>query len=312
MKNPRVSIIIPVYNGANYMAQAIDSALNQTYSNIEIIVVNDGSKDNGATEKIALNYESKIVYIRKENGGVASALNYGIRNMTGDIFCWLSHDDVYMPDKIEKQIKFHLSFNEPLGFISYHDYYNINDKNEVISRRDVERDDRDIFKLLTYKFPLNFCSVFLPKKIIEDVGLFDENNPVWADHKMLVDVAAKYPFKYMSGIFTKIRRHGNQVTNTNSLMKKYSNDSLIYGLEVYLKNNSEITVKEKMALLKTIIKDTSIRGYIQAAENSLHQIKEISYLQYIRYRIISQFNYMLKRLRKSLRNSIFFRFKNSH
>jgi glycosyltransferase involved in cell wall biosynthesis len=70
-----VSIVIPVYNGANYLADAIDSALNQTYSRFEIIVMNDGSKDNGATERVALSYGDRIRYFAKPNGGVASALN---------------------------------------------------------------------------------------------------------------------------------------------------------------------------------------------------------------------------------------------
>ena len=69
---PRVSIVIPVYNGANYLREAIDSALAQTYKNVEIIVVNDGSTDNGETEQIAQSYGDRIRYFRKENGGVSS------------------------------------------------------------------------------------------------------------------------------------------------------------------------------------------------------------------------------------------------
>ena len=104
MKKPMVSIVIPVYNGANYVREAIDSALAQTYKNVEVIVVNDGSKDDGATERICLSYGNKIRYIQKENGGVSSALNMGIKNMKGEYFSWLSHDDKYEIDKIEKQI----------------------------------------------------------------------------------------------------------------------------------------------------------------------------------------------------------------
>ena len=76
--SPLVSIVIPVYKGATYMRIAIDSALAQTYLNTEVIVVNDGSPDDGETEKIALSYGDKIRYFTKPNGGCASALNFGI------------------------------------------------------------------------------------------------------------------------------------------------------------------------------------------------------------------------------------------
>ncbi|QQS65316.1 glycosyltransferase family 2 protein [Candidatus Saccharibacteria bacterium] len=103
---PKVSIIIPVYNGSNFLKEAIDSALAQTYKNLEIIVVNDGSADQGKTEKIAMSYGSKIRYYKKVNGGVSTALNLGIKKMTGDYFSWLSHDDIYYPKKIENQVRF--------------------------------------------------------------------------------------------------------------------------------------------------------------------------------------------------------------
>lgn len=105
MMEPKVSIVIPVFNGANYMRDAIDSALNQTYKNCEVIVVNDGSEDGGKTEQIAKSYGTKIRYFYKENGGVATAVNLGIQNMTGEYFAWLSHDDMFYPQKIQKQVE---------------------------------------------------------------------------------------------------------------------------------------------------------------------------------------------------------------
>src|SRR5579862_6874144 len=98
---PLVSIVIPVYNGANYLRAAINSALAQTYKNIEVIVVNDGSRDDGQTDAIAKEYGDRVRYFSKENGGCGSALNFGIANMRGDYFSWLSHDDTYLPRKIE-------------------------------------------------------------------------------------------------------------------------------------------------------------------------------------------------------------------
>ncbi|CAG1021376.1 partial heptose III glucuronosyltransferase, partial [Methylococcales bacterium] len=100
----KVSIIIPAYNAANFIADAVGSALSQTYHNIEVIVVNDGSNDGGLTEAIAKSFGDSIRYFHKPNGGVASALNFGISKMQGDLFSWLSHDDIYTPDKIEREV----------------------------------------------------------------------------------------------------------------------------------------------------------------------------------------------------------------
>lgn len=102
---PLVSIIIPVYNGSNYLAECIDSALAQTYTPIEVIVVNDGSTDEGKTADVATRYGDKIRYIEQVNGGVSRALNRGIDEMRGEFFSWLSHDDLYKPRKIEVQIE---------------------------------------------------------------------------------------------------------------------------------------------------------------------------------------------------------------
>src|SRR4030065_1713637 len=97
--NLKVSIVIPVYNGSNYLRGAIDSALAQTYKNIEVIVVNDGSDDGGKTEAIANSYGDKIRYICKKNGGVSTQLNVGILAAGGEFISWLSNDDGYIPDK---------------------------------------------------------------------------------------------------------------------------------------------------------------------------------------------------------------------
>lgn len=112
LSKPLVSVIIPVYNGSNYLSHAINSVLEQTYENIELIIINDGSNDNGKTEAIALSAKSdrfKIKYLYKQNGGVASSLNKGIEECGGDYVCWLSHDDVFPKDKIAKQIDYLLN-----------------------------------------------------------------------------------------------------------------------------------------------------------------------------------------------------------
>ncbi|MGQ4648016.1 glycosyltransferase [Lyngbya aestuarii] len=96
--NPLVSILINNYNYARFLPEAIDSALNQTYSNIEVIVVDDGSTDD--SRKIIKTYGDKIVPILKQNGGQASAFNAGFAASKGEIICFLDSDDIFKPGKV--------------------------------------------------------------------------------------------------------------------------------------------------------------------------------------------------------------------
>ena len=99
----KVSIIIPVYNAEQFLDECINSTLNQTYDNIEIIAENDGSTDN--SKNILEKFNSKIKIIHKINGGTASALNAGIKEMNGEWFKWLSADDVLKRNCIDVLIK---------------------------------------------------------------------------------------------------------------------------------------------------------------------------------------------------------------
>ena len=188
-KNPLVSIIIPAYNASNYLAEAIDSALAQTYSNIEIIVVNDGSEDNCKTREVAKSYGEKIRYIEKENGGSSSALNTGIKNMRGEWFSWLSHDDLYAPNKVQEQVDYINSleskkvennvlfsasvlidangkvlypFNEKQAKFIANVVNNLNGNNALL-----------VAELTKYTF--HGCSCFVHRDVFKEIGMFDES-----------------------------------------------------------------------------------------------------------------------------------------
>ena len=177
---PKVSIVIPVYNGANYLNESIDSALAQTYSNLEIIVVNDGSCDDGATERIALSYGDRIRYFRKENGGVSSALNYGIQKMTGDYFSWLSHDDKYEPEKVANSVAYLSGFEGRDRLVAMCGAYYIDSKSEKI--RDVDyrlpKNTRlsgmDVVEYILHHGVLNGCCMLIPKAAFDECGGFNE------------------------------------------------------------------------------------------------------------------------------------------
>ena len=104
MKNILVSVVIPNYNYGRYLAETIDSVLAQTYPNIEIVVVDDGSTD--ASLEILARYEKNgIKVVRQKNSGVGAARNNGARNSSGDLIAFLDSDDIWLPEKTEKQIE---------------------------------------------------------------------------------------------------------------------------------------------------------------------------------------------------------------
>lgn len=235
---PLVSIIIPVYNGGNYLKLAIESALAQTYKNIEVLVINDGSTDND-TRKIALSYGDKIRYFEKENGGVSSALNYGITLMNGEWFSWLSHDDEYFPDKIEKQIKLVRTINESDvdRTLIYSSFVLIDSNgNEIITRNkncNKKFEGKEMFEYVLKKhFTLCGLSLLIPKRLFEKYGLFDLNYKYIQDEKMWhTFMLNDAKFLCSNDIIAKSRVHGEQVTVKKHEL--YYKEMEIYAGELY-------------------------------------------------------------------------------
>jgi glycosyltransferase involved in cell wall biosynthesis len=101
-----VSVIIPAYNAAPYIKETLDSVFAQTYTSFQIIVVNDGSPDTEALERILLPYRDRITYLKQENRGLSGARNTGLRAATGSMVALLDADDLWTPDYLEEQTKF--------------------------------------------------------------------------------------------------------------------------------------------------------------------------------------------------------------
>lgn len=217
--NPLVSIVIPVYNGANYMREAIDSALAQTYKNLEIIVVNDGSTDDGETERIALSYGDKITYYNKENGGCASALNYGISKMNGQWFSWLSHDDVYFPEKVKSAVDLinEKRLTDEKTVVCCGSMSIDAEGKEVISRKNVSAattfTPEQKFSIFMGGTALNGCALLIPKTALEAVGPFRTDYTYILDWMYWVELALKgYSFFEYPDVLVKNRKHRQQVS----------------------------------------------------------------------------------------------------
>ncbi len=103
---PKVSVIIPAYNIAKYIAETLDSAFIQTFTNFEIIVINDGSPDTEEFENVLKPYLDKIVYLKQANIGAGAARNFGIETARGELIAFLDGDDIWFPEFLESQVKF--------------------------------------------------------------------------------------------------------------------------------------------------------------------------------------------------------------
>lgn len=226
--SPLISIIIPVYNGADYMREAIDSALAQTYKNIEIIVVNDGSTDNGETEKIALSYGDKIRYFYKENGGCASALNFGISQMRGEFFSWLSHDDVYLPQKVENSVRAYYDNNLDTHNTVIMCKSAVINENSKIIRTSLDKargliNPNKMFSLLLGFGNINGCALLIPKTILNAIGPFSVEYTYILDYRYWFYITLNnFNFFETADVSVKNRRHKNQVSVKKShlLMKE--------------------------------------------------------------------------------------------
>jgi glycosyltransferase involved in cell wall biosynthesis len=283
-KTPLVSVVIPVYNGADFLGAAIDSVLGQTYSNIEILVVNDGSTDGGMTREVANSYEGRIRYFEKENGGISTALNLGIKEMKGDYFSWLSHDDLFTSTKIEKQILF-LEEKTEISLI-YADYLFIDKNgNQLPERKDIysKAGKNFIFQLLTY-FPINGITTLIHKNILVDVGFFNEELRTSQDYDYWFRCSKKYPVIFLNEVVAYSRIHANQGTRT-ILTMKFESDELYTRIVRYFFTTPyslSLTNKEITECVSFLLKNNLYSAalmFIRCLESKI--LKNLLYLNFI-------------------------------
>lgn len=232
MYEPKVSIVIPVYNGSDYLAEAIESSLAQTYGNLEIVVVNDGSKDDGQTARIARSYGERIRYFEQPNGGVASALNLAISHATGDYVSWLSHDDLYYTDKVASQVEVLAGTVDRDRVVLYGDYtVFLDDAVDKLTEMRLPDTSPEQFRyFITTQNCLHGCTLLLPKRAFEECGGFDVMLRTTQDYDLWYRIAAKYRFIHVPKLLVKARAHAGQgsvamkdtaIIEINELLSKF-------------------------------------------------------------------------------------------
>ena len=261
----KVSIIIPVYNAEQFLDECINSALNQTYNNIEIIAVNDGSTDN--SKNILEKFNSKIKIIHKINGGTASALNAGIKEMNGEWFKWLSADDVLKRNCIDALIKETKQFGESAkNHIFYSNYEFIDEKSKIIGKyikenyNDLDNFDRNVI-LLDHFFGSG-NTVLIHKSVFEKCGMFDEHIGYQEDYEFWLRCCLLFNVQlfFVSDTLAQYRIHTSQLTQKN-LTQNISHANIIRNLilekleaNIKLKYIDALNKFQKQKPLKTKIR----------------------------------------------------------
>lgn len=249
-----VSVIICIYNGEEYIEKCLASVINQTYKHIEIIVVDDGSIDN--TYNILKKYPN-IKYIYQSNKGLASARNLGISQVNGKYITMLDVDDLYIEDKIEKQVE-HLKKHPDVDIVC-NDSVLIDENDKEIKVMKVECNNylkEDFLANLLFRQPIHCTASMMIKRECFEYITYPEDVKCSEDYYLTIEFAKRYQFGYLPEVLYKYRRHANNMTN--NMAKQQENEIAIVtnlgveSIEEYV-NMSTLLQEEKALLLAKIL-----------------------------------------------------------
>jgi len=241
----RVSIVIPVYNAEKYLDECITSALEQTYDDIEIIAVNDGSKDRSLD--VLKKYADKIKIIDKKNGGTPTALNAGIRVMTGEWFKWLSADDVLLKHTIASLIQETKKLGPESKLTIFYSNYNLIDRSSNIVGKFIEPNygnfstfEKNVILLDNYYG--NGTTSLIHKSIFDQFGLFDEHIGFQEDYEFWLRCCLLHGCKMhlVPEILANYRVHEGQLT------KKKVDESLVHANLIRNMILDKLSMEEKL------------------------------------------------------------------
>ena len=271
---PFVSIVIPVFNGTDFLAQAIDSALAQTWPSVEILVVDDGSNDGGATRAVMERYGSRIRMFHKPNGGVGSALNLALRHMQGEFFSWLSHDDLFEPHKTEQQVEALLRFGRPA--ISFSDWRLVDEQRSTLKLLKVPSDDFVQYPLWSVlEGRINGCTLLVPRACFDACGKFLEDLPTTQDYELWFRFAMRFPFLHVPETLVEQRAHSGQ----RSRHARHLDEASLLWMEMLDRIPSEVMCaysgNERAFIERTLrfLRGTSYKGAIAGVEQLLRDLE---------------------------------------
>lgn len=217
--NAKVSVIMPVLNGERYLPEALESLAAQTYTNFELVAVDDGSTDR--TRELLDQYKDRI-NVRYVNHptclGISRSMNDGLRNSTGKYVTFLDHDDVYFPHHLATQVAYMESHPE-VGLV-HADFQTIDSDSRVMEEsvavcRQRTRPCGWVFRELFMDSFIAAGTSLIRKECFDRLGEFDESL-YWVDYHMWLRIARHYKIDYVPDVLLKYRQHSSQSTRTDS------------------------------------------------------------------------------------------------
>jgi glycosyltransferase involved in cell wall biosynthesis len=192
--DPKVSVVIPTYNRPQLLKRAVKGALEQTYKNLEIIIVDDSPTD-ASTEMLKEFPSKNIRYLRRsQKRGISSAKNLGIRIAVGDFIAFLGDDDEWLPNKLELQVKSFSKVEPETGVIHSNCFAEYGNGISIYHKTDIG--EQSLVKLLEYDFIAD-STALVKKECFEKVGYFDESLPYAEDWDFYIRLAKQYKIKYI-------------------------------------------------------------------------------------------------------------------
>jgi glycosyltransferase involved in cell wall biosynthesis len=212
VNKPEVSIIIPTYNHAILLGEALESVFVQTYRNFEIIVVDDGSTDDTASVLQPLIEQDLIRYIHQEKQGVSAARNRGIVEASGRYIAFLDSDDLFEPEKLDVQVKY-LQDHPEVGLVQA-GFTKFDNIGHDLGYRDTSWFSGMIYPriLLYWTTLMAVDTVLVPKNVFDAVGFFDTNLSMGEDLDLWRRIARKYPFGFINKSLARVRVHAGNTS----------------------------------------------------------------------------------------------------
>ena len=241
---PKVSVIIPSYNRAGFLEEAIESVLSQDYENFELIVVDDGSTDE--TRNIVKEYAERITYLYQDNSGVSCARNMGIKRSSGEYIAFLDSDDKWLPNKLSCQIEFFAANTHAL--ICHTEEIWIRKGIRVNPMKKHKKYSGMIFEQVLPLCIVSPSSVMIKRDLFfEKIGLFDESLPACEDYDLWLRIAARYPIYLIeTPLIIKRGGHDDQLSGKFMGIDRFRIKALVKILEsgVLSREQYEASLKE--------------------------------------------------------------------